>query len=349
VRITALDGLRGFALILVLLFHTFSPFTYGGFIGVDIFFVLSGFLITHILISEYSRNNKINLKFFYIRRVLRLAPALLIVTMFYLLYTQTQLIGAEKEDAWWISFSTIFYFGNWLRAFDISSLNQLGHTWSLSIEEQFYLLWPLAIILAFKKLGNKKTIILTCISIVVILWINRGILVINDASIHRLYFATDTHIDGLLIGGLAAMLMNWYIVKKPNFISFFTRYNTHISYLSFTFYIISTLVLNMWLREIYIFYYPILSIITAILITSFYITKGDKQNYLFSNKWIVWLGSISYGVYLWHWLIYRILASYNIEGLIMGFYGSIVAILLASVSFYMVEKPILKHKSKFHP
>ena len=128
----ALDGIRGFAVLWVMGFHYQLPFSRQGLFGVDIFFTLSGFLITVLLVQEWERFGGIQLKFFYLRRILRLYPALiLILIVFFTLIPKPYL------------FSTIFYYTNWIKAlhFQPDSL-YLDHVWSLSIEEQYYLIWP---------------------------------------------------------------------------------------------------------------------------------------------------------------------------------------------------------------
>src|SRR5437764_8189485 len=136
----ALDGLRGVAIIGVFAHHARVPFLAGGFIGVDVFFVLSGFLITALLLQEAEETRRISLRAFYIRRALRLLPALAVLLGALLLVPRA--FGMMRTDAALVSTVSALYASNWVRAFGVLDLEVVSHTWSLSIEEQFYLLWP---------------------------------------------------------------------------------------------------------------------------------------------------------------------------------------------------------------
>ena len=148
----ALDGLRGVAVLAVLGFHGGVPFMRGGFLGVDVFFVLSGFLITSLLYEEWRRTGAIRLRAFYMRRVLRLLPALILLLLALTIYAiwlpwpdQRARLRAE------IAF-TLLYVANWALAFRlVPDLGFLAHAWSLAIEEQFYLVWPLALLLLLRS------------------------------------------------------------------------------------------------------------------------------------------------------------------------------------------------------
>lgn len=348
-RINSFDGLRGFALILILFFHTFQPYTHGGFIGVDIFFVLSGFLITTLLIKEHNKEQSINLKYFYMRRFLRLAPALIIMVSIFYIYSQYFLPEPQKSESFTASLSSLFYIANIAQAYNWYPMGHLLPTWSLSIEEQFYFVWPILFIILFSCLKTKKHIAFSLIALIIASWINRAVMAMDPSiSIDRLYFGSDTHSDGLLIGSLSAILISMYENSSSKLLTMIKAKTTHICHLALSFYAISFLLLGKEIKSLYIWYFPLLIIISAILISSLYLQKNDFKNTLFTNKQLIWLGSISYGVYLWHWLIYRIINELGITGFQTGIYGSVIAILIASVSFYFIEKPILKLKKHFY-
>lgn len=348
-HISSLDGLRGFALILIMLYHTFQPYTYGGFIGVDIFFVLSGLLITTLLLKEYNTHQSINFKFFYVRRILRLAPALIIMVSTFYIYGQFFFTEEQNTEAFAATLSTLFYTANIAKAYDWYPMGYLLPTWSLSIEEQFYFAWPIVFVLLFNNLKNQHKLILSISALIVVLWLNRIFLTLDsNTTIDRLYFGSDTHSDGLLIGCLTATLLFYYEQSSSKIIIFLRNRSTLITITCLAFFGLSFLFLGRDIRSLYIWYFPILSIISAILISSLYLQKNDKANILFSNKALVWLGSISYGVYLWHWPVYRVISEMGNKGFQMGLYGSLIAIAIASFSFYFIEKPILKLKRHFH-
>lgn len=348
-RISSFDGLRGFALILILFYHTFQPYTYGGFIGVDIFFVLSGFLITTLLLKEYNAHQNINFRFFYVRRILRLAPALIIMVSFYCIYGQLYFSEEQKHESITAALSTLFYIANIAPAYNWYPMGHLLPTWSLSIEEQFYFLWPIIFVLLFNNLNNQYKLIFSISTLIIALWINRILLTLDPSiSIDRLYFGSDTHSDGLLIGCLTAILIYYYEKAPSRILVFIKEKNTLITAIALAFFGLSFILLAREIRSLYIWYFPVLAIISAILISSLYLQKDIKPNIIFSNKALVWLGSISYGIYLWHWLVYRVINEMGATGFEMGLYGSIIAIVIASASFYFIEKPILKLKKHFY-
>ena len=137
-----LDGLRGIAVLLVMLFHAKFSLFGDGYIGGDIFFVLSGFLITSLLIKEFNHRKSINLKKFYIRRIRRLFPALIFFLVVYLTVNFIILGYSEFNENIIDSIIALFYMTNWVQALGYREFNLLNHTWSLSLEEQFYLIFP---------------------------------------------------------------------------------------------------------------------------------------------------------------------------------------------------------------
>jgi len=146
----SLDGLRAIAIVLVMLLHAQAmasgawPYFLGGYTGVDIFFVLSGFLITSLLVQEWRDTGRISLRKFYIRRALRLLPALCVLLL--VLGVGVKLFGLYLHVTLATLLAALFYVANWALAFDTLDMGALHHTWSLSVEEQFYILWPLMLI-----------------------------------------------------------------------------------------------------------------------------------------------------------------------------------------------------------
>jgi peptidoglycan/LPS O-acetylase OafA/YrhL len=224
-RVPALDGLRGIAVLLVIAFHThflvasksitgvgaIDDFVGGGFLGVDLFFVLSGFLITALLLREQADTGGLRFGSFYGRRALRLLPALLVLLFLHALYTASANLprGPELSTIGWAA----VYLANWHR----SSVSGLDHLWSLSIEEQFYLIWPafLFLLLGLRRSAAFVTVVLLgLIAVIVVhrivLWENLEIVGKNFLPIFR---RTDTRVDSLLIGGLAASL--WVRGRTP--------------------------------------------------------------------------------------------------------------------------------------
>jgi peptidoglycan/LPS O-acetylase OafA/YrhL len=150
---TELDGIRGLSVLAVIAWHAEFPFVKAGNIGVDVFFVMSGFLISTLLFEEWEREREIDLKAFYVRRGLRLFPVLFVVAGLYALYAAVFETGAEAANSFKYIAATIFYVANWAQVAGVHH-SVLGHTWSLGIEEQFYLLYPLVLLLLL-RLGIK--------------------------------------------------------------------------------------------------------------------------------------------------------------------------------------------------
>src|SRR5262249_40120198 len=156
----SLDGVRAFAVLVVMAWHADIRLFRGGNVGVDVFFVLSGFLITTLLIEEWNRSFQINLKYFYARRALRLLPALLGLLIF---LEAVALIRLHGSYFWTVQKSIVaalFYCANWMRVADNASMGPIPHTWSLSVEEQFYFLWPPILLLLLPRVRKNHIIIL---------------------------------------------------------------------------------------------------------------------------------------------------------------------------------------------
>ena len=197
----AFDGLRAVAIIFVFLDHAWEPAFPGAWAGVDIFFVLSGYLITTLLTNELSQTGAIDYRNFFIRRVLRLWPAFAAFLLFVVL--QISMRKGPKTGSFEAVAVSAVYLMNWNRAFIWWSQDKLGHTWSLAMEEQFYLLWPA--LLAFIFFSRRAICFVVALIVVMVTW--RCILALNGADPERTYNGFDTHGDALLVGCLLALLV----------------------------------------------------------------------------------------------------------------------------------------------
>ncbi len=196
--IPALDGIRAVAILLVMCVHANVPFIPGGFIGVDIFFVLSGFLITALLLKEFDEHAVIHFKKFYMRRILRLLPALVVMLITLNLLSLILLNAAERQSNLIDSFIALFYMSNWAFVFNLRPLFFLTHTWSLSIEEQFYILWPVVLLIILRKHSSREKVFGTVLGLAMASWLWRVILTVTTLSYGRVFFSLDTRLDGLL-------------------------------------------------------------------------------------------------------------------------------------------------------
>jgi peptidoglycan/LPS O-acetylase OafA/YrhL len=342
----ALDGLRGLAVGAVLLFH--GGHLRGGFLGVDAFFVLSGFLITSLLLTEARERGGIALGAFWARRARRLLPALACVLAGVALYAwllaQPDELATIRGDA----LATIGYFANWRAIFtsrDYWALfrnpSPLEHTWSLAIEEQFYLAWPLVVaVLVRGRRGRGAAQRVLATSVVLALaslaWM---IAIFDPANPSRVYFGTDTRIASILIG---AALASWLAVRGPAR-SARSRAALQVGALGCV-----ALVALAWTRLsgssdiLYRGGLFVTAAATAVLIAAAVHPRPDGVGRLLSFRPLCALGLVSYGVYLWHWPIYVVLDQSRVHLGGWPLLGVRIAVTLAvaTVSYRFVEQPI---------
>jgi peptidoglycan/LPS O-acetylase OafA/YrhL len=211
-----LDGLRGVAVLAVLLYHGGVAWAHGGFLGVEAFFVLSGFLITSLLVAEWRRDETIHLKDFWARRARRLLPALLAVVVVCAIYETVLGASRAAPDFGAQGLSTLLYVANWHQIWTGSGyfaqaavVSPLQHAWSLAIEEQFYLVWPLVVLGVLRTFGGRALRVLLGIAVVgcalsnlETVWLYHG-----GAGLDRVYYGTDTRASGLLVGAALAVAL----------------------------------------------------------------------------------------------------------------------------------------------
>ena len=329
-----IDGLRALAVILVVFFHGFPEWLPGGFIGVDIFFVISGFLISTILLENLEKNS-FSFTNFYARRIRRIFPALIVVLSFALIVGWFALFPDEYRLLGWHIFSSASFFQNLNLLSEVGYFDEaaetkpLLHLWSLGIEEQFYLIWPLLLWLGYKLKTN--LLLLTVIIGLSSFGLN---LIYSDTNQTFAFFSPLTRFWELLLGGVLA-----YSTLK-------TKLNLHHKNLS-----------SVGIGLIAIGAITITSVSTfpgwlALLPTfgAFFIIAASEQElvsrYLLSNKVMVYLGLISYPLYLWHWVLLsfiRITESGEVtQEIRLG--AIILALLLAILTYHFIEKPIQSSK-----
>jgi len=343
-----LDGLRGISILLIYIHHLYPPLVRGGFLGVDIFFVLSGFLITSLLVEEWNRKGLISLKDFYIRRALRLMPAvflLIFITATLALIVLDKRIATETYQGIWL---TLSYLSNWFYAFGyFSPNNPLGITWSLAIEEQFYLTWPLLLSLALRfKLGRRWILYILALFIALIS-LHRKILAEHyGPSILRLYYASDTRADTLLMGCLLGLLVSWNLLphNKKLEISVKSLAAVGVIFLGYLVGTKSWVCLMLYQRG----GYTLVALSIAAILTVVIICPPKFALLVLKFPPLVWIGRISYGLYLWHWpirwFIYPKEALPASEQLVAVV---VLSLLLTGLSYHFVEKPFLRLKKRF--
>ena len=344
-----LDGIRGLSILLVFIHHVYSPLMPGGFLGVDVFFVLSGFLITSLLLTEWDRTGSISIKDFYIRRALRLLPAITVLSIV-LAAGALFLNERDAEKTYrgiWLALS---YVSNWLYAFKLySAENPLGVTWSLAIEEQFYLFWPLVLrfLLQSKWLSRRGTVLLV-IGLLFLIIGHRSWLHSLGVPVERLYYGSDTRADALLIGCLIGFMFCWNFVPKTRAFKILVKAFTVVS-VGFLAYMTLTAT---W-EDLLLYRSLILSMISVaagMVLIGVLVLQSRPIKMVLQFAPLVWFGRISYGLYLWHWPILWII--YQQKHLppsnLQLFLVMVLSLVLPTLSYYFVEERFLRLKGRFN-
>lgn len=351
----ALDGLRGVAILLVVFLHNFNFMNYFffGWLGVDLFFVLSGFLITDILLNSLDKPHF--LRNFYIRRVLRIFPLFYLTLIICLLILPN--IKSIHLDASYYTDNQFWlwtYLQNWLFVFKEPHGDKiLLHTWSLAVEEQFYLVWPVTILLIRKPKILLTIAILTLLFIVVaryMVWIYQ----VEDLAYSSLY--TFTRIDGLCIGSIVALLMR----INPGFLKKYTLIIVLLmAVVNFGFYFINNQQ-SFTLPYLAFAGYTTFAVLFGILVYEAVSGESTVIQFLFNNGLLKFFGKISYGLYVYHWPVYILLFSFFREFIIRnintsyrfaetgsGIIVTVLAVILSLISYKYFENPFLKLKPRY--
>lgn len=346
-HVPALDGIRAFAIAAVLAYHLGVGWAGGGFIGVDVFFVLSGFLITSLLVNERSTSGAIRLGAFWGRRARRLLPALLLVLGAVALYTTLGGSGINPQVVRGDALSALLYVANWhfiatnnayFSHFALPS--PLEHTWSLAIEEQFYVVWPV-LLLGFSRLGGRRsrsftmtaTAILAAASVADMAWLAH-----RAPDVSRAYFGTDTRAFELMIGALLAMcLPNWQKASARA-----VRFIRDAGIGSACLLVVGCAVLGGPPRWMFDGGFVAVAILTAVLIASVCLSNRGFVARFLCWKPVRWVGTVSYGLYLWHWPVFVVLTQQSTgwPGWTVDMVRVALTVGIATVSFYVVEQPI---------
>lgn len=347
-----LDGLRAIAVIGIIIYHLNKQWLTGGFLGVDTFFVISGYLITSLLLFEYESTGIINLKQFWLRRVKRLIPAMsvlvMVVTVATLILKPDEIVNI-KQDA----FAAVFYVSNWWYiASDVNYFEQfafmpLKHLWSLAIEEQFYIIFPtvfIFLLLTIKKYRN-VTLILWIVSLISLL--TMVIIAQSQTGHSRVYFGTDTRLQTMLLGVIFAFVWPPFKLKKnPNHL--LRTIIDSIGVVGIALLLILFLKVNDNSNWIYNGGFYLISGLTLLVIISAVHPSGYFAKIL-GNPLFVYIGKRSYSLYLWHFPVISFVHSYYVDGQ-LPFYiyavDIILTIVLAELSYRYIEKPFRKRGIK---
>lgn len=339
----ALDGLRGVAILAVLAIHTHHvigwPLLRGGNIGVDIFFVLSGFLITALLLEEWQHVGSISLKGFYWRRALRLGPALLVLLAVMYAFAGVFLAPVEANETKRALPIAFVYASDLALAFFNIPLGALQHTWSLAIEEHFYLVWPL-LLLAGLKLGiSKRWLLLITLLLAVASMIQRATLHQLGAPPVRTYYGIDTRADALLIGCAAAMAVTWGMLRSNH---------VRLLLIPASLLIVLCLIATDYASPfMHLGGFTALAGAAAVLVVNSVLSPSSQLTGLFEARPLVWVGRISYGLYLWHYLVFKAANHLQLGWALKLCVAVTATFAVTCLSYYLIERPALSLKRKF--
>ncbi len=333
---------------MVILFHLDVPGFGFGFMGVDVFFVLSGFLITSLLVGEDDRTGRISLANFWSRRIRRLMPALavlLVVTSFVTAGTATR---SEKESLRGDLLSTTFYVANWHFVDESDYFNDEGtesaleHTWSLAIEEQFYFFWPVTVV-GLLLLGRRRPRV-PLVATVGLAAASALLLAAHWApdAVERAYMGTDSRVFEPLIGAVAALLL-----RHAAFRNLVLQRGAVIEKVGAGAMALAAFAVASNPRNYYTYGALLVSVATAMLVTVLWSRSGGALTRLLEPRPVVWIGALSYGIYLWHWPFIVWLDVGSASGAAILPRASALGLTLAvsAASYYLVEQPIRRSRA----
>jgi len=349
--IPAIDGLRALAVIAVMFYHLGFTWIPGGFLGVDLFFVISGYVITRLLLDSIAQSGGLDLRGFYIARLRRLLPALL-----FMLTTTIIAVGIWAPDTikrllidtpfaltgsinWWLVAREQDYFES------IGRPPLLQHTWSLAVEAQFYLLWPLILYFIVKKFGKSRipfaALTIAAASGIALLLVSFSIDAANTSKVSHVYFGTDTHSIGLFLG--AALAVSWIPQNfKENLSRKAQNFIDGIGFFGFIGILATFLFINAANPAMYKIAFPLAGVFGAAIIMSI-VHPASRFAPVLQNRVLLWIGERSYAIYLWHWVIFQVTRpTVDLAGQAWALYSLRILIVfaLADISLRYVELPI---------
>ena len=344
------------SIILVMLSHMGIPAIAGGFFGVDIFFVLSGFLITTLLVTEFDSNgSRVSFKHFYIRRALRLGPALAFLLVTYLVLGT--LIVNDAAGFGLRALVALCYLSNWVQAFELLDMRALSHTWSLSIEEQFYIVWPVILVGLLRWVKDRRRIMLLLFAVVLDEMVARAMASMRGLPWVRIHLGLDFHADPLLCGCLLGLMLACPPVREAlsrKAVAIAVAAMLGALFLATQVFIPDNLQAH--IRRYHLWGLSGTELAATAILMHAVLPGTSTLKRLLAWRPLVGLGQISYGLYLWHHAILFTLGA-RLPGYVdptqpLQFAAAIGAamlltILVVMISYRFVEQPALRLKTRF--
>jgi len=341
-----IDGLRGIAVLLVFFYHfekvfLKSTFLQGGFIGVDIFFVVSGYLISYLIFNELKNTNNFSYKNFYLRRIKRILPVLALVIFFstiisYILFIPEKFIFSKNSAiSSWFFLSNIFFWKRLSTYHAEESTNlPLLHTWSLAVEEQFYIFFPILIFLIF--IYFKKGILFSIISVIIV-----SILTSTFASFtypNANFYLLPSRVWEILFGSLIAYFQ---VFKDKKF--YLTIYSKLLILISLILIILFSFLAND--QTYHPSFLTLIPVLSTVCLICFCEEKNFFVNKFLASKILVYFGLISYSLYLWHYPIFVFTKKLNLaDNNLINFTTIVLVFIISALTYKFIEKPIRKGK-----
>ncbi|MFG1928402.1 acyltransferase family protein [Cryptosporangium sp. NPDC048952] len=341
----ALDGIRAIAVLVVLLFHGGVSWLPGGWIGVDAFFVLSGYLITTLLLAEHERTGRIRLGAFWARRVRRLLPALLTVVASVLACARWVVPPEELEALGTDALAALGYVANW-RMLDrgdgyaalTAAPSLLQHTWSLALEEQFYLLWPLLVVAALAR-GSARGLLRGTLVAAGASAATMALLYVPDAEPARAYYGSDTRAFGLLAGCALALVLSARRYRPTHAAP--RRWSVPVL-LAFSTLCAALFALDDTGPALYRGGLSVVVLAVAVVISHAEREPDGRTARALSASPLPRIGRVSYELYLWHWPVFAVLDAERtgLSGLMLLVARCAVTLVLAELTYHLISRPV---------
>jgi peptidoglycan/LPS O-acetylase OafA/YrhL len=346
--IPALDGLRALAVMAVLFYHGGVEWMPGGFLGVDVFFVISGYLITSLLLGDWREFRHIRFGRFYLRRARRLLPALFlmlgVVALYALLFlpdTVAELRGQELAaffyvENWYLIFHKVSYF------VAVGRPSMLRHVWSLAVEEQFYFIWPLVMALLLARWGRQREKLLAAVvAMVLASTVLMALLYEPFADPSRVYFGTDTRASTMLVGAALAIIWTpWRLTRNTaKSAPLVLDAMATLGLVGVVWFFLNAGEYDNWM---YRGGFLLVALFSAALIAATVHPASRLARSLFALPVFVWIGVRSYGIYLWHWPIFMVTRAHSdvpLTGIPLLVVRVAITFAVAALSYKYVEEP----------